>query len=84
MPHPSFRIALVALSFVSLATAQSAPSASKAGASTEDPVQLSPFEVTADVKGYFSGNTMSGTRLNSKLEDLGSSINNTAQSFVAP
>lgn len=41
---------------------------------TKPPVQLSPFEVVADTKGYFSGNTISGTRINSKLEDLGAAI----------
>ncbi|MFZ5494763.1 MAG: TonB-dependent receptor [Verrucomicrobiota bacterium] len=35
---------------------------------------LSPFQVVADSNGYFSSNTMSGTRLNSKIEDLGQSI----------
>src|SRR5471032_57349 len=40
----------------------------------EDIVALSPFEVVSDNKGYYSANTMSGTRFNSKLEDLGSSI----------
>jgi hypothetical protein len=40
-----------------------------------DVVQLSPFQVTSDNdKGYYAGNTLSGTRLNSKLEDLGASI----------
>lgn len=38
------------------------------------PVVLSPFEVVADSRGYYQGNTMSGTRINSKLEDLGASI----------
>lgn len=37
-------------------------------------VQLSPFEVTGDTKGYFASNTLSGTRLNTKLENLGASI----------
>lgn len=37
-------------------------------------VELSPFQVTANTKGYFQSNTMSGTRLNSKIEDLGQSI----------
>lgn len=37
-------------------------------------IELSPFEVVADSKGYFAPNTMSGTRLNSALEDLGASI----------
>lgn len=40
----------------------------------EDVVVLSPFEVKQDTKGYYSSNTMSGTRFNTKLEDLGSSI----------
>ena len=52
-------------------TAGSAPSS---GSSQTDVIQLSPFEVSSDNKGYFSPNTMSGTRLNSKLEDLGASI----------
>ena len=39
-----------------------------------DTIELSPFQVVADTKGYYSSNTMSGTRLNSKIEDLGQSI----------
>ncbi len=37
-------------------------------------VMLSPFEVNAEGRGYYAANTMSGTRLNSKVEDLASSI----------
>lgn len=37
-------------------------------------ITLSPFEVTAETIGYFQSSTMSGTRLNSKIEDLGQSI----------
>ena len=37
-------------------------------------LELSPFQVVAENKGYFASNTMSGTRLNSKIEDLGQSI----------
>jgi hypothetical protein len=37
-------------------------------------ITLSPFEVKAETVGYFQSNTMSGTRLNSKIEDLGQSI----------
>jgi len=37
-------------------------------------VTLSPFSVVDDSKGWESFNTLSGTRLNSKLEDLGASI----------
>ena len=40
-----------------------------------DTVQMTPFEVSsAGDRGYYGANTMSGTRLNSKLEDLASSI----------
>ncbi len=42
--------------------------------SGESIVELSPFQVTAEANGYFQSNTMSGTRLNSKIEDLGQSI----------
>jgi len=41
---------------------------------TKPPVQLSPFEVIEDKRGYFGANSMSGTRLNSKLEDLAAAI----------
>src|SRR5258706_7936923 len=41
---------------------------------SDDVVPLSPFEVVSDTRGYFAANTMSGTRMNSKIEDLASSI----------
>ena len=41
----------------------------------EKAVELSPFQVNADDdRGYLAANTLSGTRLNSKIEDLGASI----------
>ncbi|WP_158277521.1 TonB-dependent receptor [Opitutus sp. ER46] len=40
----------------------------------EEVVSLSPFEVVADTRGYFSANSMSGTRFNTKVEDLASSL----------
>jgi outer membrane receptor protein involved in Fe transport len=40
----------------------------------EETVTLSPFEVRADARGYQATNTMSGTRLNTKLEDIAASI----------
>jgi sugar lactone lactonase YvrE len=43
-------------------------------APADEVVTLSPFEVISDTKGYYSANTMSGTRLNTKIEDLASSI----------
>lgn len=48
--------------------------ASPDSAPKEDVVTLSPFVVKDNARGYFSSNTMSGTRLNSKIEDLGQSI----------
>ncbi len=50
------------------------PPATVAPAKKDEVLQLSPFTVTADNVGYQATNTMSGTRLNSKLEDLASSI----------
>jgi hypothetical protein len=41
----------------------------------DDVVELSPFEVDAgSQKGYYASNTMAGTRLNSKIEDLASAV----------
>jgi outer membrane receptor for ferric coprogen and ferric-rhodotorulic acid len=48
--------------------------AAEAATTREEVVSLSPFEVRAEATGYFQSNTMSGTRLNSKIEDLGQSI----------
>lgn len=45
------------------------------GEEEREPVQtLDPFTVTEDKHGYYGSNAMSGTRLNSKVEDLGSSV----------
>ncbi len=41
----------------------------------QDVVELSPFQVIGNQdKGYYASNTLSGTRINSKIEDLGASI----------
>ena len=41
----------------------------------ETVVKLSPFTVNSDGnRGYYASNTLSGTRINSKVEDLGASI----------
>jgi len=50
------------------------PAPVAANATGDETVVLSPFEVTADTRGYQAANTMSGTRLNTKLEDLASAI----------
>ncbi len=56
----------------STAPAPDTASALKKGA--EEVVRLSPFEVKAESNGYYSPNTMSGTRINSSIQDLASSI----------
>jgi hypothetical protein len=43
-------------------------------ATAENVVNMSPFQVTAESKGYYSPNTMSGTRINASIADLASSI----------
>lgn len=50
-----------------------AASAAENGTDKET-VQLSPFEVKEANNGYYAANTMSGTRLNTKIDDLASSI----------
>ncbi|MCX6953384.1 MAG: hypothetical protein NTV51_14630, partial [Verrucomicrobia bacterium] len=45
-----------------------------AGTAPDEIVALSPFEVVSDTKGYFASNSMSGTRFNSKLEDIPASL----------
>jgi outer membrane receptor for ferric coprogen and ferric-rhodotorulic acid len=59
------------------AASSTGPTATTAAKGLDDsePILMSPFEVDASgQKGYYSPNTMAGTRLNSKLEDLASSI----------
>ena len=60
--------------FLLLSAGLSAQSSAAAPAKSDEVVTLSPFDVVADTSGYQSFNTLSGTRLNSKLEDLGASI----------
>ena len=59
----------------SVLSAQTAPAASASLPAKDETVVLSPFEVTAaGDRGYYGANAMSGTRLNTKIEDLASSI----------
>ena len=63
-----------------LGAKQAAESRSAAAATTKpdaasgETVEMSPFQVVSDDRGYQASNTLSGTRLNSRLEDLGASI----------
>jgi outer membrane receptor protein involved in Fe transport len=79
--YPRLRVTLLSVGLLwpgSRLTAQAAPTlpapAASAAAGVPEVVQLSPFEVTADNRGYQATTTMSGTRLNSKLEDLASAM----------
>lgn len=83
-PHPSpFVSPLPQVLFVSfLAAASSAlqaqavlPAPASPRSGEEEIVQLSPFEVNSKAdRGYLATATMSGTRLNSRIEDLAASI----------
>lgn len=66
--------ALAAFFLVSFTVAaEPGPRQSEAGG--DEVVALSPFQVVGSGdRGYFGANTMSGTRLNSKIEDLAASI----------
>ena len=67
--------ALLASTQLFAQTAQNkAPTSTPAVPSKEEVIVISPFSVVADDRGYQALNTLSGTRLNSKLEDLGASI----------
>src|SRR5215213_10302023 len=75
MATPHRCLYLVTLVLVIPALSHAAQSASTTPKSEEEKiVALSPFEVVSDNNGYYAANTMSGTRLNSKIEDLGASI----------
>ncbi|MES2691869.1 MAG: TonB-dependent receptor plug domain-containing protein [Verrucomicrobiota bacterium] len=55
-------------------TAPATATSSSSEPPREEPVLLSPFEVVSQDRGYYASSTMSGTRLNSRVEDLASSI----------
>ena len=79
MPRRAFASLLIVLA--SSAFAQSTPATNgeldhlgSAAAVNDEPIELNPFEVVESDRGYQALNTMSGTRVNSKLTDLASSI----------
>ena len=66
---------LATVSVASAQTKQAPPSSqSTPEVSKDDTITLSPFEVVENTKGYYSSNSMSGTRFNASLQDLGSAI----------
>ncbi len=84
----SFRFlsGLFAIMIVSLVRAQSVtpPPASASSAKDENaPVVLSPFSVTADTDiGYQAGNTLAGSRLNTKLSETPASVSVFTEEFL--
>lgn len=70
--------AIVAFVVGGSASAQNAPPATGSNTNSvqqDEAIVLSPFEVQASGdRGYYGANTMSGTRFNSRIEDLAASI----------
>lgn len=67
--------ALLCVASVAAQENTGARSATPAPSDKDEVVVLSPFEVTAEnTRGYYAANTMSGTRLNTRLEDLASAM----------
>ena len=77
---PACAMMAASFSWAQTAPAPSTTAASETGTAAtrasgaDEIVKLSPFEVKAEANGYFSPNTMSGTRINSSIKDLASSI----------
>ncbi len=69
-------VCLAALAALPAFAQQATPDNSAAAAAArEEVVRMSPFEVTGDTqKGYYGANTLSGTRFNTRLADLASSV----------
>lgn len=74
LPSCFFHAAVLAWLLAPVATKGQLQSSSPAPNANEEVVKLSPFEVVEANKGYYASNTMSGTRINTKVEDLGASI----------
>ena len=66
-----------------LGQAVAAAAASTTATKEEEVVVLSPFEVTADSdKGYSATQTLAGSRINTRLEDVGSAITVVTSEFL--
>jgi outer membrane receptor protein involved in Fe transport len=73
-PNTTTWLLIAGLAAIAVAPYAFAADATKKPDEEQSVVKLSPFEVVSDNNGYYASNTMSGTRLNSKIEDLGASI----------
>lgn len=77
--HPVLLACLFSAAFVSPSLAQSAPAPAAPAAKTEA-VVLTPFEVSSSKDtGYLATETLSGTRLNTRIEDTG-----VAETIITP
>jgi hypothetical protein len=73
--HPLPLVAWCALLSAAVASsAQTTPPAAEPAAASGDTIELSPFTVSADNNGYYKGSSMSGTRFNTKLEEMGAPV----------
>ena len=85
-PHPSLKLHAATLTLAAAvgAFAQTIPTApATAAARKDDPIALSPFEVSEDKDiGYASPTAMSGTRTNELLENLPNAISVLNQDFL--
>jgi len=63
------------LGLLAFGSAESYAQIAPVAPATSETVELSPFMVTSEKDaGYYGANSMSGTRMNTKLEDIGASI----------
>ncbi len=63
------------LGLLAYGAAESSAQTAPVARTTSETVELSPFMVTSEKDaGYYGANSMSGTRMNTKLEDIGASI----------
>jgi outer membrane receptor protein involved in Fe transport len=75
--------ALLSQGLLAQTNAQSAPPAAAAVESEDEILVLSPFEVKAESdQGYVATQTLAGSRINTKLEDVGSAISVVTAEFL--
>ncbi len=70
----SLRLSYVAVAALALPAAALHAQSADDSSSQDQPLVLSPFEVTSNNRGYLASNALSGTRINTKLEDIAASI----------
>jgi outer membrane receptor protein involved in Fe transport len=88
--HPLARVArsaaaslLASLSIVPLLAAQVSTPASGGPSAESEPIVLSPFNVTSSTDvGYQAGNTLAGSRLNTKLSETPASVSVFTEEFL--